>query len=338
MYKKTIFNINNNNNSITYYGPEKCKNVKINAILLGDSWVDCLWNPMIETWPVKLCVKKEWTYINIAKAGTTVADIKEQIALLNKFADYYNVLINKNTLWIMHSGGNDVLFNLFLNFNKVLYDIFKMYSLKLYDNVNIVKSQSNTFIPNIAKNISLSTYEIIDIINNTYAPKKIFVSSNTISNAMPFTFLVTCFIAPFYTHYIIDTIALLCSLYLTCELNNFQNKNKKNLNIIFFQEDKAIIKHKNNISWCKDGFHPTNLGHEYIMNEAILSLDENKSIYSIYKEKNNELSSLYNNQNSLFTKLSIIVNVVLLFIIGFFIMSIIMIVKCIYFITHPTFF
>ena len=36
MYKKTIYNINNNH--ITYYGPNlhNCANVKINAILLGD--------------------------------------------------------------------------------------------------------------------------------------------------------------------------------------------------------------------------------------------------------------------------------------------------------------
>ena len=335
MHKKTIFNIDNNH--ITYYGPHNSANVKINAILLGDSWVDCLWKPNLETWPVKLCIKNNWSYINLAKAGTRVTDIKLQLFLLKKFQNDKKVLIDENTLWIIHSGGNDVLFDLFFNFYKVLYDIFNMYSLKIHVNNNIIKTQSNTFIPNIAKNISLTTYEIVDIINNNYSPKKILVSSNTISNAMPFTFLVTSFIAPFNSHYIIDAIALLCSLYLTCGLNYFQNENNENnknnennLNIVFFQEDKASIKHKNKITWSNDGFHPTNVGHEYIMQEASATLNENKPIHLIYKEKYHQLLSLYNNPISLFTIINFSISILLLIVIGFFIIIIVMIVKFMY--------
>ena len=88
MYKQTIYNINNN--FITYYGPDPPQGVKINAILLGDSWVDCLWKSNVETWPFKLCLHKKWTYINIAKAGTKVSDMKSQIKVLNLTDNWIN--------------------------------------------------------------------------------------------------------------------------------------------------------------------------------------------------------------------------------------------------------
>ena len=90
-----------------------------------------------------------------------------------------------------------------------------------------------------------------------------------------------------------------------------------------------MIKHKN-ITWCRDGFHPTNVGHEYIMTEANLALNKNIPIHLIYKNKYQEFLSLYNNPISLFTIFNISISIILLVIIGFPIICVTILMNIIY--------
>lgn len=247
----------------------------LDVIIIGDSWVDGIWNntPM---WPELLCKKKNWSFLNVGVAGTCIHDCYKQLKIVKQKIKKHKLEINENTLWIIHSGGNDLLFKLFHNYPKILFDIIRLYSSYYLGLPPKWFTDSFTFFPKESKNIAKDTIKLMTKIKNTFNAKHFIITSNTASSALPLCNYLSYCVSPYNATYILDSISIFLGYFMTYYLNKFEEKTK--LNILFFDEQSVCIKHKDKMSWASDYFHPCGISNDIISNEFIQFIENPISI------------------------------------------------------------
>jgi hypothetical protein len=215
----------------------------IDAVFLGDSWLDDKWNEH-KTWGTIIAESEGWSYINLSKAGCTTDYIFDALETLK------NIYVSEDTQWIIHVGGNDLLYWVINNPSHVTYDIWK---------------HEKHFFKNKGIEIALNISRIIDYIITHYSATKITISSNTACYGVPLCRAFGMIYAPFTTKQHMDLITAdvnLALLQVIQDLTRLHNR----VHFTFFNECKRCIEKNVRISWKWDLFHPCQQSH-YLLAE-----------------------------------------------------------------------
>ena len=266
----------------------------LDAILLGDSWVDSFWGDSVETWPVQLCKRKRWNFLNVAQAGTgTVAMGTDQLEVLKQQLADLNLRTDDSTLWIIHSGGNDMLYSLAPNWLRLELDVMRMHIARCtaiggwffrkWMHSGEVSQWSclraTTMLGACASDIADNTRKAMLLCKNRFGARRFLVASNTISSAMPLCRLLSFMVTPYRGRAVLDNIALICASRLTRKLA--EDALLDSVDIKFFDEQATCVEKQNILKWQHDGFHPLVHGHALLADGAERVLDDDSGEASI---------------------------------------------------------
>jgi len=267
---------------------------RLDAVLLGDSWVDSVWGNSVETWPVRLCKHRRWCFLNVAQAGTTTASVGQaQLDVIEQQLQEKNLVTDNETLWILHAGGNDMLHRLPADWLQVEMDVVRMHVARttalggslMRDWLLAGEKSKSTFTRGssmFGRNATLIADRTAVAMNNMkqrFGAKKFLVSSNTISSAMPLCRALSFAVTPFRGRTVLDCIALICALRLTAVLDADFGLN--DVEVKFYDEQAVCVKRRAEMSWQRDGFHPLGPGHAILAGEATAVVDDNTGSYLI---------------------------------------------------------
>ena len=228
------------------------KNI-LDAIIIGDSWVDTSYNTH-DTWPTLLCKKNKWNYLNVSCKGTIIKDCIEQVNSTEWIIEKEGVKINEDTLFIIHSGGNDILYNMYKNPFSLVFDFIQL-PISSYIGCNIFDHRFSYF-GNIIRNISQDMSSLLINIDKRYKPKRYFVSSLPVSYQLPICKYITNMICPCYQNKIVQIIS--------DKMNNYLLDSLKAYSVLFFNEQSYF----SHLSWKYDLYHPTFEGHSILSDKA----------------------------------------------------------------------
>lgn len=89
----------------------KQETTHVDLLVLGDSYADDI-DMGFECWPTLLARKERWSCLSCARGGAEAAAATAQYALASDFAVEANLLIDEETVVLVHLGGNDLLHGL----------------------------------------------------------------------------------------------------------------------------------------------------------------------------------------------------------------------------------
>lgn len=212
----------------------------VDAVFLGDSWLDDTWNEH-KTWGTILADSERWSYLNLSKAGCTteyiMGAIKTHPGLKNTDA---------LTHWIIHIGGNDLLYWVIRNPSRITYDIWK---------------REKHFFKYKGEEIASHIAIIVEYIITHYGATKITISSNTACYGVPLCRAFGIFYTPFTTRQHMDIITAEVNLALLHVVKYLTHKHSQ-VRFSFYNECKTCIESK--ISWKWDLFHPREKSHSIL--------------------------------------------------------------------------
>lgn len=212
----------------------------VDAVFLGDSWLDDKWNEH-KTWGTILAESERWSYLNLSKAGCTteyiMSAIKTHPGLKNT---------DVSTQWIIHIGGNDLLYWVIKNPSRITYDIWK---------------REKHFFKYKGEEIASHIACIVEYIITHYGATKITISSNTACYGVPLCRAFGLFYTPFTTRQHMDMITAEVNLALLRVLKHLMHKHSQ-VRFTFYNECKTCVESK--ISWKWDLFHPRAKSHSIL--------------------------------------------------------------------------
>ncbi len=213
----------------------------VDAVFLGDSWLDDRWNEH-KTWGTILAESEGWSYLNLSKAGCTteyiMSAIKTHPGLKNTYV---------STQWIIHIGGNDLLYWVIKNPSRITYDIWK---------------REKHFFKYKGEEIASRIACIVEYIITHYGATKITISSNTACYGVPLCRAFGLFYAPFTTRQHMDMITAEVNLALLRVVKYLMYEHSQ-VRFSFYNECKTCIEEWG-ISWKWDLFHPQAKGHSIL--------------------------------------------------------------------------
>lgn len=213
----------------------------VDAVFLGDSWLDDLWNEH-KTWGTILAESEGWKYINLSRAGCTTEYILDTIKTHPGLKN-----TNDSTQWIIHIGGNDLLYWVIKNPHRVTYDIWKR-------DKHFFKYQGGE----IASRIAL----IVEYIITHYGASNITISSNTACYGVPLCRAFGLFYTPFTTRQHMNLITCEVNLELLRVVKHLMHKHSQ-VRFSFYNECKTCIEERG-MSWKWDLFHPRERSHSIL--------------------------------------------------------------------------
>lgn len=245
----------------------------VDAVFLGDSWTDDNWNEH-KTWATLLSESENWSYINLSKAGCTTDYILDT---LNKVK---NIDVSKDTQWIIHIGGNDLLYWVINNPAYVAYDIWK---------------REKYFFRNKGEEIALHISRIVDHIITHYSATKITISSNTACYGVPLCRAFGIFYTPFTSKQHMDLITSDVNLALLRVIQDLTVMNPQ-VCFTFYNESKTCIEKNKYISWKWDLFHPSEQSHSLLAESFKRSIQlplQNHVAYFVQLKESTHLHHIY---------------------------------------------
>ena len=210
----------------------------VDAVFLGDSWLDDKWNEH-RTWGTILAESEKWSYLNLSKAGCTTEYIMDTIKTHPGLRN-----TDASTQWIIHIGGNDLLYWVIKNPFRITYDIFK---------------REKPFFKNKGEEIASRISHIVEYIITHYGATKITISSNTACYGVPLCRAFGLFYTPFTTRQHMDLITAEVNLALLRITEHLINIHPQ-VRFSFYNECKTCIE-ESKMSWKWDLFHPCKQSH-----------------------------------------------------------------------------
>lgn len=212
----------------------------VDAVFLGDSWLDDTWNGH-KTWGTILAESERWSYLNLSKAGCTtdyiLDTLKTHPGLKNTDA---------STHWIIHIGGNDLLYWVIENPSRIIYDVWK---------------RDKHFFKNKGEEIALRISHIVEYIIIHYGAISITISSNTACYGVPLCRAFGLFYTPFTTRQHMDLITGEVNLTLLRVIEHLSHTHPRVI-FSFYNECKTCIEER--MSWKWDLFHPMERSHSVL--------------------------------------------------------------------------
>lgn len=216
----------------------------VDAVFLGDSWLDDKWNEH-KTWGTIVSESEGWSYLNLSKAGCTTDYILD---IIKTYPGLKNTKIS--TQWIIHIGGNDLLYWVIKNPSRITYDIWK---------------REKHFFKNKGEEIALRIHHIAEYIITHYGATKITISSNTACHGVPLCRAFGLFYTPFTTLRHMNVITAEVNLALLRIVTHLVRIHPR-VNFTFYNECKTCIENQG-MSWKWDLFHPRERSH-FILAES----------------------------------------------------------------------
>jgi hypothetical protein len=249
-------------------------------------------------WPVVMCRDQRWSYLNVAVAATCVADCHVQLETISSQLSELGLVTDEETLWIVHSGGNDMLFGLVENYSQLILDIIRLHisrslGLNLDWLISSGKSDSRlSYYPRGAHRVAQETTGLLKQLCQRFGARRFLVSSNTISSAMPLCRYCRFITTPLQGLAVLDGIALIMGHRLTSALVAFQEENKGKVDVAFFDESECCVASKT-MSWASDAFHPGDHGNDLLSAEAREALKRAEPVAAVAARKLRQLKSLH---------------------------------------------
>lgn len=194
----------------------------MDVVFLGDSWGDDVWNGH-KTWPTLVSERNGWRHVNLCKAGHCVDDCLRSV----------DVDANRDTLWVIHVGGNDLLYWVLKNPLSVLLDVFSTNKPRFRSQGRIIASRISKVIERLKKEYD-----------------NVIVCSNTACYHLPLCRLLGLVYAPFSTRKHMEGIAAAVNGELTRVLSRYSG-------VTFYDESKVLSE----VSWKWDLYHPSESSH-----------------------------------------------------------------------------
>lgn len=198
----------------------------MDAVFVGDSWGDDTWNGH-KTWPTLVAEYSGWRHVNLSKAGFCVDDCLSSI-------DDRRVVSDHDTKWIIHAGGNDLLYWVLKNPLSVLLDTYSD------DKPRFTKQ---------ARDIARGVSNIVERAMSS-GSSDIVVCSNNACYDLPLCRLIGFFYAPFSARKHMKQIATKVNGELLRAMSRYPG-------VTVYDEYKILSK----LSWKWDCYHPTEGGH-----------------------------------------------------------------------------
>jgi hypothetical protein len=307
-------------NHSTLRWSSKSSTSRLDAVFLGDSWVDGTWCGY-HTWPIQLAVQQDWSYLNVGKVGKCMPDLARQMALVASELEANKLVVDSETLWIIHMGGNDLLHAIFPNFFWQVLDLGRMHlsysvgsqlvpsvgdwintytgSKVNYSDPTSFQDEYRTCYPSAGRLIAHRTFGTLSQLQSQFGANRFLVASNTTSSAMPLCRLISFAVSPFRGIRLIDFIALTVGLQLVQALTSFvharESKEEKRPQVWFLDEDvlcrRARASHAT-FDWRWDGFHPLSTGHAYLAKECALVLERSEPMEQVSQRKMKQLETI----------------------------------------------
>lgn len=227
------------------------------VVFLGDSWLDDEWNGH-ETFGTLLSKINGWKMMNISKAGGETQDVF-------KLLKSKHVRATPDTQWIIHLGGNDLLYWVVRNPTKVLYDTW---------------GTSKRFFQQKGEEIAQSIFKVIEYIISTYGAKKIMVSANTACFDVPLCRAFGLIYTPFSGRKHMQGITSVVNLALLRVLQDAERM-YADVKFTFYNETLVCA----DLSWKWDLFHPREESHRALANACYLDLNHSLDHHREYFEK-----------------------------------------------------
>ena len=231
----------------------------VDTIFLGDSWLDDEWNGH-ETFGTLLSNMNGWRMINISKAGGETHDVFN--ILTNKHA---NIRCSDDTQWIIHLGGNDLLYWVLRNPIKVLYDTW---------------GKSKRFFKQKGEDIAQSIFKMIEYIISTHGARKIMVSANTACFDVPLCRAFGLIYAPFSGRKHMREITAIVNLALLKVLEDAERL-YNDVKFTFYNETLVCSE----INWKWDLYHPRDVSHRVLASACNRDLKHSLAHHREYFEK-----------------------------------------------------
>jgi len=248
----------------------------VDAVFLGDSWLDDKWNEH-KTWGTILAESERWSYLNLSKAGCTteyiMSAIKTHPGLKNT---------DVSTQWIIHIGGNDLLYWVIKNPSRITYDIWK---------------REKRFFKYKGEEIASRIASIVEYIITHYGATKITISSNTACYGVPLCRAFGIFYTPFTTRQHMDLITAEVNLALILIVKHLMHKHSQ-VRFSFYNECKTCIEQRL-MSWKWDLFHPTEHSHAILAESFKQSIQLPLQTHLTYFTHLQEYTSLPHHYNFL---------------------------------------
>lgn len=249
----------------------------IDAVFLGDSWLDDKWNEH-KTWGTIIAESEGWSYINLSKAGCTTDYI------LNILKTLKNIDVSEHTRWIIHIGGNDLLYWVINNPSRVIYDIWK---------------REKHFFKNKGDEIASHIYRIVDYIVTHHNASKITISSNTACYGVPLCRAFGMIYTPFTSKQHMDLITADVNLALLRVIQDLTRLHNR-VHFTFYNECKTCIEKNVTISWKWDLFHPCEQSHHILAESFKRSIELPLQDHIAYFVQLKESSHIYHMYSLLF--------------------------------------
>lgn len=272
------------------------ENRRLDAVLIGDSWVDSVWSNT-QMWPEIMCGLKQWAFLNVGVAGTCVADCHVQLKAIKIQLKELELKTDDKTLWVIHSGGNDLLFGLIESYPQIVLDVIRLHlSRCLGMNTQWLLRGENmskwlTYFPIGGQKVAEETLGLLREIKRMFNAKNFLVASNTTSSAMPLCRYCSYLITPFRGSAILDGIALILGQRLTAVLKSFEEEGNGSVRVTYFDEQATCVASRERMTWAKDAFHPGDKGNIVLSKSALEVLKDSEPIAAVASRKLDELHS-----------------------------------------------
>jgi len=266
----------------------------LDAVLIGDSWVDSVWSNK-KMWPEVMCGSKSWAFLNVGVAGTCVADCHVQLVAIKSQLEELKLETDDKTMWIIHSGGNDLLFGLLECHPQIVLDVIRLHLSRClgWNNQWLLRGENTskwlTYFPVGAENVALETLGLLREIKKLFNAQNFLVASNTTSSAMPLCKYCSYFVTPIRGPAILDSIALILSHRLVVVLKSFEEEQRDSTRVTFFDEQAACVASSERMTWAKDAFHPGDQGNIILSRSALEALEGREPIGAVAARKLDEI-------------------------------------------------
>jgi len=271
----------------------------VDVVMLGDSWVDGVWCGS-QTWPMLLARKRTWAFLNVGKCGTVVNDCYAQMEVALAQLQELGATTDVSTIWVIHSGGNDVLFGLLPYFVQMTADVIRMHIIlstggtaSLHTWLLTAGEQRSawlTYVPHRGKQVAMHTSELLHTLKARCGAQIFVVSSNTISSAMPMCRMLAAVVTPVCGLRILDMIALIVGSRLTASLAQFERTSGPGVKVHFFDEQAVCVERRSVMKWRHDSFHPMESdGHDILAESCDALLRQPEPITALAARKEAEL-------------------------------------------------
>ena len=237
----------------------------VDAIFLGDSWIDDFWNTH-KTWATLVSESENWSHVNLSKAGTTTQDVLHTLSLVK------NINVSSNTHWVLHTGGNDLLYWVIKHPSYVTYDIWR---------------REKHFFKSKGKDIALQISRIVEYIISHFGATKITITSNTACYGIPLCRAFGIFYTPFTTKQHMDMITSEVNIALLKVIQDMQHL-YPHVHFSFYNECKACTIHHKKLFWKWDLFHPKEQSHSTLatsfLQDIKIPLHEHMSYFTTIRD------------------------------------------------------